>query len=299
VRELASLFGDDEVLDGGRWLLEARARAESADSRNPQVYARIYQRVVQLVNASGILPTGFTMLLPTPDGVRFEDPLERPVDLTSLGDGYRSIVGMVLSLFRDLMQWQASPNGEGFGLLGGRYADVDEARAVGGVVLIDEPDAHLHPSWQREIGFALQRVFPNMQFIVATHSPFICQAASPGGIFQLRMNEAEKRIEAVQPVEGTVQGWHIEDIYDRALGADYLLDVPTQELRDEYDALEGARVRGELTGADEPRLRELGTQLDATLHAPGRSREERERYARLDALVRELEGQRRGGGSAG
>ena len=46
-----------------------------------------------------------------------------------------------------------------------------------GVVLIDEIDAHLHPEWQREIGFWLKRHFPNIQFIVTTHSPIICQAA--------------------------------------------------------------------------------------------------------------------------
>jgi len=36
----------------------------------------------------------------------------------------------------------------------------------GGVVLIDEIDAHLHPEWQREIGFWLKRHFPKIQFLV-------------------------------------------------------------------------------------------------------------------------------------
>lgn len=54
-----------------------------------------------------------------------------------------------------------------------------------GVVLIDEIDAHLHPEWQREIGFWLKRHFPNIQFIVTTHSPIICQAADPNGLFVL------------------------------------------------------------------------------------------------------------------
>jgi len=53
------------------------------------------------------------------------------------------------------------------------------------VVLIDEIDAHLHPEWQREIGFWLRRHFPNIQFFVTTHSPIICQAADPNGLFVL------------------------------------------------------------------------------------------------------------------
>jgi hypothetical protein len=54
-----------------------------------------------------------------------------------------------------------------------------------GVVLIDEIDAHLHPSWQREIGFWLKRHFPKVQFLVTSHSPIILQAADPNGLFVL------------------------------------------------------------------------------------------------------------------
>jgi len=40
-----------------------------------------------------------------------------------------------------------------------------------GIVLIDEVELHLHPSWQRKILPLLLKTFPNVQFIVATHSP--------------------------------------------------------------------------------------------------------------------------------
>lgn len=46
-----------------------------------------------------------------------------------------------------------------------------------GVVLIDELDLHLHPLWQRRVIGDLCRVFPRLQFIVASHSPFLLQAA--------------------------------------------------------------------------------------------------------------------------
>ncbi len=45
-----------------------------------------------------------------------------------------------------------------------------------GVVLIDELDMHLHPSWQRHIIDDLKAAFPKLQFIVSTHSPFIIQS---------------------------------------------------------------------------------------------------------------------------
>lgn len=45
-----------------------------------------------------------------------------------------------------------------------------------GVVLIDELDMHLHPNWQRHVVADLRAAFPNIQFIVTTHSPFIVQS---------------------------------------------------------------------------------------------------------------------------
>lgn len=42
-----------------------------------------------------------------------------------------------------------------------------------GIVLIDEIDLHLHPQWQSEIATALTRTFPNIQFIISTHSPHV------------------------------------------------------------------------------------------------------------------------------
>lgn len=49
-----------------------------------------------------------------------------------------------------------------------------------GVVLIDELDLHLHPKWQRRIIEDLRRVFPMLQFICTTHSPFLIQSLRSG-----------------------------------------------------------------------------------------------------------------------
>jgi AAA domain, putative AbiEii toxin, Type IV TA system len=54
-----------------------------------------------------------------------------------------------------------------------------------GVVIIDEIDVHLHPRWQRTIGPWLTSHFPNLQFLVSTHSPLVCQGAINGTITRL------------------------------------------------------------------------------------------------------------------
>jgi len=51
-----------------------------------------------------------------------------------------------------------------------------------GVILIDEIDLHLHPAWQRKAVTNLTKVFPNVQFVVTTHSPQILSEVAPESI---------------------------------------------------------------------------------------------------------------------
>jgi hypothetical protein len=72
-----------------------------------------------------------------------------------------------------------------------------------GVVLIDEIEAHLHPSWQRVICEWLRTKFPRVQFFISTHSPLIVQAADPGGVFVLPLPEEIAGGSAVRKLDAT------------------------------------------------------------------------------------------------
>ncbi|MEK8018019.1 MAG: AAA family ATPase [Candidatus Parabeggiatoa sp.] len=54
------------------------------------------------------------------------------------------------------------------------------------MVLIDEIDLHLHPSWQRAVVPHLMQIFPNCQFIMTTHSPLILTDVAPEHIVILK-----------------------------------------------------------------------------------------------------------------
>ncbi len=54
-----------------------------------------------------------------------------------------------------------------------------------GIVIIDELDMHLHPKWQRHVVKDLKSAFPNMQFVVTTHSPFIVQSLASDELINL------------------------------------------------------------------------------------------------------------------
>lgn len=61
-----------------------------------------------------------------------------------------------------------------------------------GIVLIDEIELHLHPKWQREVIPALMATFPNIQFIVTTHSPQVLSRVDSENIFLLKDGEVLK-----------------------------------------------------------------------------------------------------------
>ena len=92
--------------------------------------------------------------------VEFKDGARIPYDC--LSDGQRTMFAMVSDLvFRACI---LNPHLEGSTLA-----------EITGVVLIDELDLHLHPKWQRRVIEDLRRIFPKVQFICTTHSPFLIQ----------------------------------------------------------------------------------------------------------------------------
>lgn len=105
-----------------------------------------------------------------PEGelVLSKNGLEVIVD--QLSSGERMLFGLVGDLARRLVV--ANPG-------------ADEPLKGSGVVLIDEIDLHLHPRWQRLVLFKLRNIFPNVQFIVTTHSPQVLQYVKPEHIILL------------------------------------------------------------------------------------------------------------------
>jgi predicted ATP-dependent endonuclease of OLD family len=58
-----------------------------------------------------------------------------------------------------------------------------------GIVIIDEIDAHLHPSWQQKLIDILKDSFPNVQFIIASHSPLVVAGCKENEVNVLRKND--------------------------------------------------------------------------------------------------------------
>ncbi len=83
------------------------------------------------------------------------------LNITQLSDGYKTLLGLVIDLASRLAM--ANPH-------------LDDPLVAEAIVMIDEIDLHLHPSWQQRVVGDLLKTFKNTQFIITTHSPYIVEA---------------------------------------------------------------------------------------------------------------------------
>ena len=94
------------------------------------------------------------------------------ISINQLSDGYKSTI----SLVADIAYRMAVLNPQ---LLGNVCKETD------GIILIDEVDLHLHPTWQQRILKDLTEIFPKVQFIVSTHAPSVISAVKSENIVML------------------------------------------------------------------------------------------------------------------
>lgn len=116
-----------------------------------------------------------------------------------MSSGERSLLGIVTNLAISLID--SNPT---------YLEDSTPLKEGYGVVLIDEVGVHLHPSWQRKIMPKLIELFPNIQFIVTTHSPFLLGEIPSKHIRLITNGE-------VQSVDETY-GREVDDIVAIAMG---------------------------------------------------------------------------------
>lgn len=111
----------------------------------------------------------------------------------------------ILSLVFAIVEWIEGTNEE-------ENAYIPNAT---GTVIIDELDVHLHPEWQLTIRKSLATIFPNIQFIITTHSPHLIASAEAGELIVLP--KLSRKI-CVQPTEQCFAGWKTDEILEEIMG---------------------------------------------------------------------------------
>lgn len=152
---------------------------------------RSFAKVLQSVFvAGGLLPHVTALELRGRGGIRSSKDLVEAqrfeMDVFGAdGDRIRVPAAWLSQGYRSLIAWVA--DFVGHILL--EAGEAVEAADMEGVVLVDEIDLHLHPTWQVRLVPALRKVFPKLQFIATTHSPMILPALAADEVYVLSQDD--------------------------------------------------------------------------------------------------------------
>ncbi|MEI7582355.1 AAA family ATPase [Runella sp.] len=99
------------------------------------------------------------------------------ITFENLSDGFSALISILMDLFMrvDIIRKEVK----------------DFSYNPCGIVLIDEPETHLHLKLQYEVMPLLTSLFPNVQFIVATHSPAVISSIKKATVFDLTSKSTE------------------------------------------------------------------------------------------------------------
>lgn len=156
-----------------------------------------------------------------------------PFDFNSMSSGYAA----VLDIVADIMIRMEKQSNKTFDY------------SMPGIVLIDEIETHLHLELQKKILNFLVTLFPNVQFIISTHSPFVLNSLDNVVIYDLEKHILVENGLANVPYEGVVDGY-------------FEVDRLSQELRQKFEQYKELATKDNLTNADYAQLAELEMYLD-------------------------------------
>lgn len=190
-----------------------------------------------------------------------------PVPIEALSQGTASLVGWTGFLLQRLHE-----------VYGQQRTDPLQRHAL---VLLDEIDAHMHPSWQQSLVERLGKAFPAVQFIASTHSPLIAGSLPRASI--LRFWREEGRVLAERPPE-SYKGWRVDQILVNLFGLQSGRESETQRLLVKYTEL---AARDDLGEDEERDLQEIAATLKVRMPNPVEREEARKSFDLMQATMRE------------
>ncbi len=160
------------------------------------------------------------------------EPNKQPYGFDTLSDGYAAIINIVMEL---ILRMEAH-NSKNYNL--------------GGIVLIDEIETHLHVELQKKVLPFLIDFFPHIQFIVSTHSPFIISSVQNAVVCDL---ESRNVIEDLSTYS-----------YDALVESYFSTDKYSDEMKLKLEKYEELMKCENLSEDEKFELRELKSYFDST-----------------------------------
>jgi len=239
-----SLFFENAVLiNAEEWLLQTDYAVKSASGKTRTRLKKQFNHIIEILKR----------ILPDITDIRIapaveERPMPRAefstpygwVSLSSLGLGYRTTISWIVDLAVRLFK---------------RYPNSKDPLAEPAIVLVDEIDLHMHPTWQRTIMEFLTERFPNTQFIVTAHSPLVVQAAQNANIVLLR-REGDRVIIDNNPE--IIENWRVDQVLTSVFEIPSARPPQIEKLLAERQEI---LTKPKLSKADKAKLKELEAKI--------------------------------------
>jgi len=220
-----------------RWIIDLEGDAKRGDERANNLVALFFDLIQDLTPG-----TRFKRTKDTSEHVEVETSDGNiPIDLIS--QGMSSVVAWVGELLHRLTVI---------------YPDDSHPEQCEALVLVDELDAHMHPSWQQRIARTLKERFPNVQFIATTHSPLIVAGMPVEQVIRLERDEDGTVTRMDVPADMTM-GRADQILAGSLFDLETTLDIETQELMNRYHGLLAMEKR---TPAEERSMMKLKGKLE-------------------------------------
>jgi predicted ATP-binding protein involved in virulence len=220
-----------------RYLLSPHAEKSSWTPQmksNLATAKRVFSILDENIQLAEVDVRTFDVMVATPSGV---------IPFEFLSSGFRSAFSLLLGILKEIEFRKLEVAAEDFS----------------GIILIDELDLHLHPTWQQQIGGILKKTFPMAQIVATTHSPHVIQTALPEEVVALLL-ESDGRVvpRPVPPKKFGYLGWTVEEILEDIMGVQ---DTRTKVFRDALREFDTA-----IEMEDEGKLSKALDQLQEMLH---------------------------------
>lgn len=191
----------------------------------------VFEIISAVTNEKIILHDILESVIPNEIWVKIGGEDTAPILLDLMSQGYNNVFGWVGYFMKRLVD--ITPEG----------ADFTKTSAI---VIIDEIDTYLHPTWQTNILAVLCERFPNVQFVTTTHSPYIV-GSIPKDKISIYVCKKEGANAFIEPfTEFTPYGANLERLSEKVFGVESRF---VQEVRAQFEELEDLIDVGELKKA--------------------------------------------------
>lgn len=194
-----------------------------------------------------------------------------PIDAVSQGTA--SLSGWVGFLTQRMFDVYSAKT-DSFGKPLGEYA----------MVLIDEIDAHMHPAWQQALVTNLKELFPGVQFIATTHSPFIPISSKPEEIMHLQRDASRRGRIYIEQSALDVQRWRADQVLTSPLFGLGSTNLTLHQWAQEYTDL---LAKDELTKDELKRVDYLASMMEIAPPEPFERDEARLAFTSIEKALDE------------